>query len=317
MSYFSQSTKETVLKNCAENGIVVLGEYVAVNERILVRCPSCQNEWSPRAGSLVRGSRYMCQKCVNSDTARKQRVIREPVAKKLRCLVHEEFARRVAILSPTIRIDSRYTTRRQSVDVTCLVCNLQWAPVAGQLAKGHGCSRCIFKQVGEAQRLTHDEFISRMARLNNSVRIDGVYQVNTTHVAASCLKCGYRWNPIAATLLRGSGCPKCAKYGFQIGKPGILYYLRIANPSGGFVFKIGITNRSVAERFGKKNTTITILETVYFANGEDALKMEQETLREFASFRYSGPNILRIGNEELFTTDVFNIDQTSELALAA
>jgi len=111
-----------------------------------------------------------------------------------------------------------------------------------------------------------------------------------------------------ATLFQGSGCPKCAPYWFQDDKPAILYYLRVSNPFGDPLYKIGISNRTVMERFPRDISKITILDIQHFPVGADAYAREQEILEEFDADRYDGPDILRDnGNDELFILDVLRL----------
>jgi hypothetical protein len=87
--------------------------------------------------------------------------------------------------------------------------------------------------------------------------------------------------------------------------------LRIASSSGA-LYKIGITNRTVAERFGRDMGKITILKIWNFAGGADAYELEQKILRENAFEQYRGPAILCDGgNDELFVSDVLGLDSSN------
>ena len=91
-------------------------------------------------------------------------------------------------------------------------------------------------------------------------------------------------------------------------KPAILYYLRIdAQPCA--VYKIGVTNRTVADRFTPADLEkITVLQTRRFKLGKWAKCAESQTLRTFTADRYTGRDLLSSGNSELFTRDVLNLD---------
>jgi hypothetical protein len=104
----------------------------------------------------------------------------------------------------------------------------------------------------------------------------------------------------------GKGCPKCALYGFQKSKPAILYYLRITLVDQ-VLYKIGITNRTVNDRFSVEDLKfIEILYTKNYDSGEDCYSEEQRILKQFEEFKYKGAPVLTSGNTELFTKDVFN-----------
>ena len=77
-------------------------------------------------------------------------------------------------------------------------------------------------------------------------------------------------------------------------------------------YKIGITNRTVEERFSKNAdlNRIRIVKTWRHAVGRIAAEREAEILYQFAGERYYGPDILvGAGNTELFTHDVLELDR--------
>lgn len=107
---------------------------------------------------------------------------------------------------------------------------------------------------------------------------------------------------------KGHGCQKCGRSGYDVNKPGILYYIKIK----GF-YKIGITNKkSVEERFNK---SIKILKTTKYLNGQEALDEENRILKEFKIYRYTGNQEIlgfQNGNTELFKIDILKLDTTIE-----
>jgi len=77
---------------------------------------------------------------------------------------------------------------------------------------------------------------------------------------------------------------------FDHNKPAILYYLYDPQED---LYKIGITNRSVEERFGKSfcsNRAIAILEQIEYSKGMDAYLAEQEILEAFGYARCENPS---------------------------
>ena len=97
--------------------------------------------------------------------------------------------------------------------------------------------------------------------------------------------------------------------GFDYASPGYLYYLRVQPDSGPPLYKIGITNNSVSDRFSNADMElITVLSQIYFDLGYDALDAEQHVLREFSGLKYQGAPILSSGNTELFEVDVLCLD---------
>ena len=96
--------------------------------------------------------------------------------------------------------------------------------------------------------------------------------------------------------------------GFRVNKPAILYYIKVFTTSG-YLYKVGITNRTIVERFHKyEQPLITILKSSKYLSGSEALLKEQMILSKFKEFKYLGPPVLSSGNTELFTKDILNFD---------
>jgi hypothetical protein len=91
--------------------------------------------------------------------------------------------------------------------------------------------------------------------------------------------------------------------GFQKNKPAILYYLLIKNE----YFKIGVTNRTVEERFGDDMKYIQVLSIWNYERGLNAYNKEQELLKTHKEHRYIGEPLLLSGNTEIFTKNILKI----------
>lgn len=61
------------------------------------------------------------------------------------------------------------------------------------------------------RKRTHDEFIFDVREKSPNIIIIDRYTNGNSYVSVKCKKCGYTWNVIAKSLLRGHGCPKCAR----------------------------------------------------------------------------------------------------------
>ena len=113
------------------------------------------------------------------------------------------------------------------------------------------------------------------------------------------------WN----TWKRSKGyCRVCEKSnGFQINKPGTLYYVRF-DIDGTYYYKIGITNRTIKERFSGEVYPYKVIKQVYYSDGQLCLNDETAILRQYKTALYSGKPILKSGNSELFLLDVLELD---------
>ena len=132
------------------------------------------------------------------------------------------------------------------------------------------------------------------------------YKKNTLIKCNDC-KLMFSTSPQHHAGPEGTGCPNCAISGFNRNKPAVLYYLKITTNSNKVLYKIGITNRSVNERFNLTDLSkIEIIKQKEYENGQDAYDKEQEILKRYKKFKYSGKDILSNGNTEIFTIDILN-----------
>jgi len=96
------------------------------------------------------------------------------------------------------------------------------------------------------------------------------------------------------------------KNGFNPYKSAILYYLSIDN---GTAYKIGITNRTIKQRFSNTDLEkLEVLKTWDFPLGKDAQDKERNILRVHKYAKYKGVDLLEIGNSELFDRDILGLD---------
>ncbi len=90
-------------------------------------------------------------------------------------------------------------------------------------------------------RITQDEWDRRA----DAVGVKWLEPVRNNHTPtpAHCLTCGHEWSPngdhVRGHEDRGSGCPKCADYGFDPSAPAVVYLLTYGI---GHLMKVGITN---------------------------------------------------------------------------
>jgi hypothetical protein len=101
---------------------------------------------------------------------------------------------------------------------------------------------------------------------------------------------------------------KIAYGGFDKSKKAILYYVKFIKGSK-TLYKVGISNFSVKERFRKEKIKMEVIKVIEFEKGIDAKNLETKILKDNKDFLYKGVNILKSGNTELFNFDVMEWDQ--------
>jgi hypothetical protein len=193
----------------------------------------------------------------------------------------------------------KYIHAHAKIEIICPDHGSFWQTARSHL-NGNGCPRCTGRGkttpefIAQAREVHGDRYDYSQTEYNGRVKVEIV-----------CSDHGSFWQTPGNHLI-GHGCPSCADYGFNSEKPGILYYLEVKHFTR-TLYKVGITNRSVNERFNKEDLDkITVLSEEYFERGEDALKKESRIKRRFRKHQYIGPPILSNGNTELFTVDILN-----------
>ena len=170
---------------------------------------------------------------------------------------------------------------------------------------GSGCPKCSKDGIKLAETKFWEEV--KAIHGNNYLYTNSNYNGSSNAITVTC-KIHGDFSQIAGSHLRGSGCPLCAKGGFALDKPAILYYVKLL---GTPYYKIGITGRSLKERFTRNSDykKLKTIKTWSFNVGKDALLFENQILKANSRYRYKGVTpLLYSGNTELFTRDVLSLD---------
>ena len=190
-----------------------------------------------------------------------------------------------------------YSNNKTKIKITCPV-HGEFEQTPDSHLKGYVCPIC--------NKTSTQDFIEK-AKLIHSDRYDYSkvnYTGHSSKITIICPEHG-EFEQTPSSHLRGSNCPNCVKNGFDPTKVAILYYLRITVNTGKVLYKIGITNRSVNERFNLKELSkIEIVKQRTYEVGQDAYDEEQRILKQYKEFKYVGPPVLESGNTELFVTNI-------------
>ena len=145
----------------------------------------------------------------------------------------------------------------------------------------------------KSRRRTHEQYIKEI--LPSGCEPLEPYTVKTVPILHKCKK-GHIWKTSPASLLRGSGCPSCAKYGFNPTMPAILYFVSF-EANNEIYYKLGITNKSVPQRFAGDwvKFKMKIVWSIDLSTGKEAKELESKLLRTV--IKYNTHLLLR-GNTE-------------------
>lgn len=259
--------------------------YTRRRDKIEIYCNSCKVLFSQEAGSHLRGCGHkLCGTTKPSDTL--ESFINKSKAKHKNRYTYEH---------------TNYVNSRTPVIVTCPI-HGNFSIVPSYHVRGTNCPRC-----SGCYSPSNEEYISSCKNVHNNYYgyNETQYTTANAYVVITCPTHG-NFTQRASAHLQGQGCPSCKKSGFNPNKPAILYYLSINN---GQAYKIGITNRTIEERFRNSDLDkIEVLKEIYYLKGIYAKDHEKEILIKYKDYKYIGPDLLNDGNTELFNVDLLTLE---------
>ena len=174
---------------------------------------------------------------------------------------------------------------------------LHYKSIAEILNRSYGGVRDKASRLGllKPKNLSDDEYIRRLPKDISPLEpyIDTETKIIHKH------SCGYKWKASPHHILRGTSCPACASSVFKLERPA-LTYLVYFHALG--LYKVGVTGRSIKERFRQEAQPYEVIFYRGFEKGKDAKELEDAWLINLGSRLYNS-NELKGGNTETFIYD--------------
>lgn len=110
-----------------------------------------------------------------------------------------------------------YKNMSTEILVRCNNCDNIYYAKPQRVLSGHICKNCAIqtrnkKYNGRNKRKTHEEFISELNKITNTIIVKEEYKTAKTPILCECLICGTLWKARPTNLLTNkTGCPECAK----------------------------------------------------------------------------------------------------------
>lgn len=267
-------------------------EYLNAKTKIKIRCPK-HGEFEQTPDNHLR---YGCRECANEESSERQKMQFYEFKEKALEVHKDRYG----------YLESSYENLQQKLVIRCRE-HGEFLQRGASHLRGVGCPRCAIDAASARYMMSREDFITKATEQHANRYTYGnlEYRGAAKKVTVTCPEHG-DFSIKATHLVSGVGCPSCAEYGFNPNKPAILYYLRVR---GGMGYKIGITNRTVAQRFaGPDLARIEVLSEVAYPNGLDALNEEQRVLHQFSTELIPNCTLLTSGNTEIFSWDVLELD---------
>jgi len=173
-------------------------------------------------------------------------------------------------------------------------CGYEWLISPSKVLNGRSCPKCA----GNLKKSTK-QYISEVPKEFTVLEEYKGYDTKILHGHS----CGYTWSVSPSSLLKNRGCPNCSKSGFNPNIPGLIYLVHFYTLN---MYKIGITNRTVKERFRGEPYPYEIILYRKFDKGRAAKKLEAKWLDNTKNLKYNSGK-LKSGNTETFCLDIKKI----------
>lgn len=203
-----------------------------------------------------------------------------------------------------------YTNSTTKVEILCPKHGEFYQTPAMHIS-GQKCPKCAIKQRSTKRALTTELFIQKALKIHNGVyEYSKVKYVNSkTKVDIYCSSCNLYFKQTPDDHLNKHGCPNCCKYTIDTTKPVTFYVIELESIIP--LFKIGVTNKTVKERYKSDNPNKCIknilLEIVFF-NGYEAVLFEKHIKESFSQYRYTA-DIIHFGKTK--NTEILTVDPTN------
>lgn len=269
-------------------------QYIGIHKKVVIICPE-HGEWLARPIHHLEG--HGCPYCNGGVKIPTEMFIDR--AKK----VHGDVYNYSRV---------RYVNNRTDVEIGCRKHGIFFMQTPMSHLTGSGCPLCGQEVTNKKITWTKEKFIEEAEKVHGVGTYDYskvIYSGCYEKVLIGCKKHGGWFSQSPTKHLCGQGCPLCSSHGFDESKPAVLYYLRVSFNEE-IYYKIGITNKSVQERYVNRDLEkITVLKIWDFAIGKDAQVKEREILRKFKNNIPGVRGVLDSGGDsELFSFDVLSLD---------
>lgn len=167
--------------------IKVMDKYIDANTKILHKCKIDNYEWLAAPSKILIGRG--CPRCGGNER-----------------YGHSEYVKRVFIKNPNIEVIEEYINAKTKILHRCKIDGYEWYAKPNSILSGRGCPRCCKKE-----RKTNDDYIKNVTNINPFIEVVEKYINAKTPILHKCKIDGHEWVISPDNILRGCGCPVCAK----------------------------------------------------------------------------------------------------------
>lgn len=122
---------------------------------------------------------------------------------------NDDFIQMLSQINPNITALESYAGTNKKIPCRCQKCGYEWMALPKVLlrsAKGKGCPNCSGNR-----KLTNEEFLMELRKLTDSIQPLDEYNGKHNKIKFRCKICSNIWAAEPSNLLKGTGCPSCAR----------------------------------------------------------------------------------------------------------
>lgn len=242
------------------------GEFKNARSRANVSCIKCGFEWHAYIHTLTAG-RSGCKKCATANSIS---------AISLGADVYESRVNNSGF-AKFVKWNSGSVSAKSKITALCTRCNKEFITCPDQVKRGAGCPHCVGDRISETKRVDDSFWIEKINAAGDgsfvfSHWVDGFKNA----FSRAIIECnnGHLWNSTPDSISHGSGCPRCARRGFDQTSDAYLYAMM--SDCGRFV-KIGISG-ALEKRLRNLKLSTPFDFSVYSLikmSGKEAMRMEK------------------------------------------
>lgn len=253
------------------------GEFKNAKSRANVECLKCGLGWDACIHTLATG-KSGCKACSALSAAKKI---------TLDASVYEERVNRCGF-AKFIKWNCDTVAAKSKITALCTKCGAEYITTPDAVMRGSGCSACKGERIRNAKRADQSYWIKK---INSSGRASFVSWESSYKNAFSraVLECenGHVWIATADNVCRSTGCPRCARMGFD--QTSDAYVYSMLSECGRYL-KVGISG-SLDKRIANLKLDTPFDFSVYSlfkTGGKNAMKIEKDIHGRYERAGFSG-----------------------------
>lgn len=167
----------------------LISDFISMQTKAELKCLKCNNI---RRVSPIKLSDHDCPYCTGKNWS------------------HDRFIYELnKIHGDKFNTLNKYRNSHYKIRIQCNECKFEWSVMPHHIINSKsGCPACASKKRGYSQRLTNEEFLTKMKRWHaDDILVIDKYTTAKNKIQFKCNKCGHIW----ISLPNGHGCPSCTK----------------------------------------------------------------------------------------------------------